>query len=203
MQVFSGDMRGLFVSTVVCPACLCFGFAATGADEFRERGSNRHIGLRGPPPFQECLCLWLTCFRSITSTSCISKAIRALERWLPVFLFLSQHCPDGPRRLVSHSSCCQSERLDGDDLRGPEIDRLWRTFRHHCARRHIDVTQLANGAITLLGDLAKRFLATAGRVERGEPQLCRQIVPCPKLMRVTDCGDNRRCCDRSNSRHAH
>ncbi|TQM90081.1 hypothetical protein BD293_4000 [Roseinatronobacter monicus] len=38
----------IFVSTVVCPACLCFGIASTGPDEFRERGSNRLIDLRGP-----------------------------------------------------------------------------------------------------------------------------------------------------------
>ena len=36
---------GIFVSTVVCPACLCFGIASTGPDEFRERGSNRLIDL--------------------------------------------------------------------------------------------------------------------------------------------------------------
>ncbi|MEO9778928.1 MAG: hypothetical protein ABJH07_00790, partial [Sedimentitalea sp.] len=30
----------IFVSTVVCPACLCFGIASTGPDEFRKRGSN-------------------------------------------------------------------------------------------------------------------------------------------------------------------
>ncbi|WP_299616470.1 hypothetical protein, partial [uncultured Tateyamaria sp.] len=35
----------IFVGTVVCPACLCFGIASTGPDEFRERGSNRIIGL--------------------------------------------------------------------------------------------------------------------------------------------------------------
>jgi len=46
LQVFSGDIRGLFVSTVVCPACLCFGIASTGPDEFRERGSNRLIDLQ-------------------------------------------------------------------------------------------------------------------------------------------------------------
>jgi hypothetical protein len=39
----------IFVSTVVCPACLCFGIASTGPDEFRERGSNRVIGLRRGP----------------------------------------------------------------------------------------------------------------------------------------------------------
>ena len=43
-RVFS-DFRGRFVSTVVCPACLCFGIASTGPDEFRERGSNRVIDL--------------------------------------------------------------------------------------------------------------------------------------------------------------
>jgi len=48
LQVFFGDIRGLFVSTVVCPACLCFGIASTGPDEFRERGSNRLIDLKGP-----------------------------------------------------------------------------------------------------------------------------------------------------------
>ena len=36
----------IFVSTVVCPACLCFGIASTGPDEFRERGSNRVIDLK-------------------------------------------------------------------------------------------------------------------------------------------------------------
>lgn len=36
---------GIFVSTVVCPACLRGGIAATGPDEFRERGSNRLIDL--------------------------------------------------------------------------------------------------------------------------------------------------------------
>ena len=45
LQVFFGDIRGFFVSTVVCPACLCFGIASTGLDEFRERGSNRLIDL--------------------------------------------------------------------------------------------------------------------------------------------------------------
>ncbi|WP_439142096.1 hypothetical protein [Planktotalea sp.] len=53
LQVFSGDIRGLFVSTVVCAACLCFGIASTGPDEFREQGSNRLIDLRGPQPFPE------------------------------------------------------------------------------------------------------------------------------------------------------
>ena len=32
-----------FVSTVVCPACLCFGIASTGPDEFRKRGSIRLV----------------------------------------------------------------------------------------------------------------------------------------------------------------
>ena len=50
----------IFVSTVVCPACLCFGIASTGPDEFRKRGSNRLIDLKGPPPFPECPCSWLT-----------------------------------------------------------------------------------------------------------------------------------------------
>ena len=50
----------IFVSTVVCPACLCFGIASTGPDEFRERGSNRLIDLKGPLPFPECPCSWLT-----------------------------------------------------------------------------------------------------------------------------------------------
>lgn len=50
----------IFVSTVVCPACLCFGIASTGPDEFRERGSNRLIDLRGPLPLPECPCSWLT-----------------------------------------------------------------------------------------------------------------------------------------------
>jgi hypothetical protein len=36
---------GIFVSTVVCPACLRGGIVATGLDEFRERGSNRLIDL--------------------------------------------------------------------------------------------------------------------------------------------------------------
>ena len=45
----------IFVSTVVCPACLCFGIASTGPDEFRERGSNRLIDLRGPLPLPEGL----------------------------------------------------------------------------------------------------------------------------------------------------
>jgi hypothetical protein len=71
LQEFFGDFRGRFVSTVVCPACLCFGIASTGPDEFRERGSNRLIDLRGPETFPECPCSWLTYFRIITSTSCI------------------------------------------------------------------------------------------------------------------------------------
>src|SRR6056297_940583 len=50
----------VFVSTVVCPACLCGGVVATGPDEFRERGSNRLIDLRGPLTFPECPCSWLT-----------------------------------------------------------------------------------------------------------------------------------------------
>lgn len=50
----------IFVSTFVCPACLCFGIASTGPDEFRERGSNRLIDLKGPLPFPECPCSWLT-----------------------------------------------------------------------------------------------------------------------------------------------
>jgi len=49
----------IFVSTVVCPACLCFGIASTGPDEFRKRGSNRLIDLKGPLPFPECPCSWL------------------------------------------------------------------------------------------------------------------------------------------------
>jgi hypothetical protein len=36
------------VRTVVCPACLCFGIASTGPDEFRERGSKRLNDLGGP-----------------------------------------------------------------------------------------------------------------------------------------------------------
>ncbi len=51
---------GIFVSTVVCPACLRGGIVATGLDEFRERGSNRLIDLRGPLPLPECPCSWLT-----------------------------------------------------------------------------------------------------------------------------------------------
>ena len=30
LQEFFSDFRGRFVSTVVCPACLCFGIASTG-----------------------------------------------------------------------------------------------------------------------------------------------------------------------------
>lgn len=51
----------LFVSTVVCPACLRGGVVATGPDEFRERGSNRLIDLKiWPLTFPECPCSWLT-----------------------------------------------------------------------------------------------------------------------------------------------
>ena len=50
----------IFVSTFVCPACLCGGIVATGLDEFRERGSNRLVDLRGSLPFPECPCSWLT-----------------------------------------------------------------------------------------------------------------------------------------------
>ena len=60
LQVFFGDIRGFLVSTVVCPACLCFGIASTGPDEFRERGSNRLIDLKGPLTFPECPSSWLT-----------------------------------------------------------------------------------------------------------------------------------------------
>jgi hypothetical protein len=49
-----------FVSTVVCPACLCFGIASTGPDEFRKRGSIRLSDLGGPQTFPEFPCLWLT-----------------------------------------------------------------------------------------------------------------------------------------------
>ncbi len=55
-------LSGLFVRW--CSACL---------DEFRDRGSNRLVDLRrGPLTFPECPCSWLTYFRIITSTSCIS-----------------------------------------------------------------------------------------------------------------------------------
>ena len=60
LQEFFSDFRGRFVSTVVCPACLCFGIASTGPDEFRKRGSNRLIDLKGPLTFPECPCSWLT-----------------------------------------------------------------------------------------------------------------------------------------------
>jgi hypothetical protein len=50
----------IFVSTFVSPACLCFGIASNGPDDFRKRGSNRLIDLRGPLPFPECPCSWLT-----------------------------------------------------------------------------------------------------------------------------------------------
>ena len=56
LQAFSGAIRGLFVSTVVCPACLCDGIVVTGPDEFRERGSIRLIDLKGPRTFSECPC---------------------------------------------------------------------------------------------------------------------------------------------------
>ena len=79
LQEFFSDFRGRFVSTVVCPACLCFGIASTGPDEFRERGSNRLIDLRGPETFPECPCSWLSYFRIITSTSCISWAVCAVR----------------------------------------------------------------------------------------------------------------------------
>jgi hypothetical protein len=60
LQAFSGDYSGHFVSTLVCPASLCFGIAFTGPDEFRERGSIRLSDFGGPQTFPECLCSWLT-----------------------------------------------------------------------------------------------------------------------------------------------
>jgi hypothetical protein len=61
LVLFLAMFAVIFVSTVVFPACLCGGIVATGPDEFRERGSNRVIGLRrGPLPFPECPCSWLT-----------------------------------------------------------------------------------------------------------------------------------------------
>ncbi len=69
----------VFVSTVVCPACLRGGVVATGPDEFRERDSNRLIDLIRPQTLAECPCSWLTQVRIITSTSCISLATGTLR----------------------------------------------------------------------------------------------------------------------------
>ncbi|WP_217639279.1 hypothetical protein, partial [Salinihabitans flavidus] len=64
-------------------------WCSAGLDEFRERGSNRLIDIRGPLTFPECPCSWLTYFRIITSTSCISwatGAIRTQAAGIPVSL---------------------------------------------------------------------------------------------------------------------
>jgi len=50
----------IFVSTVVCPACLRCGVVATGPDEFRMRGSIWLNDLIGPRTFPECPCSWQT-----------------------------------------------------------------------------------------------------------------------------------------------
>ena len=60
LQAFCCAVCAYFVSTVVCPACLCFGIASTGPDEFRKRGSIRLNDLGGPQTFPEYPCLWLT-----------------------------------------------------------------------------------------------------------------------------------------------
>jgi hypothetical protein len=78
LQEFFGDFCGHF-----CQYCRLSGlfvwWCSTGPDEFRKRGSNRLIGLKGPLPFPECPCSWLTYFRIITSTSCISWAVGAVR----------------------------------------------------------------------------------------------------------------------------
>lgn len=73
----------------------------------------------------------------------------------------------GPRRFVRHGGRCQSEWLVCNDLRHPQINLFRRTFRHDRTRCHAHDQQLANVAITLLGDLTQTFLAAAGLVERG------------------------------------
>ncbi|QDY71420.1 hypothetical protein [Qingshengfaniella alkalisoli] len=87
LQAFSGGICGHF-----CQYCRLSGlfvwWCSTGPDEFRERGSNRLIDLKGPLPFPECPCSWLTYFRIITSTSCISWAVGAVRTQaagIPVF----------------------------------------------------------------------------------------------------------------------
>ena len=78
LQEFFGDFCGHF-----CQYCRLSGlfvwWCSTGPNEFRERGSNRLIDLKGPLPFPECPCSWLTYFRIITSTSCISWAVGAVR----------------------------------------------------------------------------------------------------------------------------
>ena len=49
--------RQLIAKQSMRGACLCFGIASTGPNEFRERGSNRLIDLRGPQPFPSVLAL--------------------------------------------------------------------------------------------------------------------------------------------------
>lgn len=190
LQDISGDFCGRFCQyRRLCGLFMRWGSA--GLDEFRERGSNRLIGLEGPLPFPECPCSWLTYFRIITSTSCISWRLARSERGLPVFLFLCQHRPDGPCRFVRHSGRCQSEWLVCNNLLRPQINLFRRTFRHDRARCHADDQQLADVAVSLLGDLAQALLAATGFVERGEPKPRRQITPGSELMRIANRGDNR------------
>ena len=73
----------------MCPACLCFGIASTGPDEFRERGSIRLNDLDGPRTFLERPCSWLTSFRIINSTSCISWQLARLCLQLGLLMLIS------------------------------------------------------------------------------------------------------------------
>ena len=60
LQAFSGDVCGHFRQYRRLSG-LFMRWCSAGPDEFRERGSNRVIGLRrGPQPFPECPCSWLT-----------------------------------------------------------------------------------------------------------------------------------------------
>ena len=87
LQEFFGDFCGRFCQYRRLSGLFVRWYSA-GLDEFRERGSNRLIDLgKGPLPFPECPCSWLTYFRIITSTSCISWtacAVRTRAAGIPV-----------------------------------------------------------------------------------------------------------------------
>lgn len=158
-RVFWRLCGGLSVRSCVRPVYAAFDVAA-GLDEFRKRGSNRLNDLIGPLTFPECPGSWLT--NSASSLQASRSSCRPnLSDWLPTFLFLGQHRPYNPRRLVRHGSCCEPEGFVRYDLRGPDVDLLRAPFGHECPRRHAENQQLSYVLVTLFRDFAEPFLTTA------------------------------------------
>ena len=89
----------------------------------------------------------------------------------PVCLAAGHDRPDHARRLVGHGDGCDANRLAGEQVSQPRIDRLGFVLCSSDQGSHADDEELAQILVSHLGDPTKPLLATARLLQGGQPQL--------------------------------